>query len=228
MSWSMNTSIIHPVLSRWGAIRRNEFSLFFYALLVFLSGCATTPSTPERMDNICEIFRENTRWYRDAHASNKRWDVPIPIMMAIIHQESRFAADAKPPRQTCLWIFPGPRPSSAYGYAQAGNEAWAQYQESTGNSRADRDNFRDAIDFVGWYCHMSHLRCGISKHDAYSLYLAYHEGHGGFARKTYSKKGWLIAVAQKVNARANTYTSQLASCEGEFKKRPCCCLFWPF
>jgi hypothetical protein len=228
MSWSMNTSTIHLVLSRWGAIRRKEFSLFFYALLVFLSGCATTPSTPERMDNICEIFRENTRWYRDAHASNKRWDVPIPIMMAIIHQESRFAADAKPPRQTCLWIFPGPRPSSAYGYAQAGNEAWAQYQESTGNSRAYRDNFRDAIDFVGWYCHMSHLRCGISKHDAYSLYLAYHEGHGGFARKTYSNKGWLIAVAQKVNARANTYTSQLASCEGEFKKRPCCCLFWPF
>ena len=74
---------------------------------------------------------------------------------------------------------------------------------------------------------MSHLKCGIPEHDAYSLYLAYHEGHGGFARKTYSNKGWLIAVAQKVNSRANTYQSQLASCEGEFKKRPCCCVFWP-
>jgi len=75
---------------------------------------------------------------------------------------------------------------------------------------------------------MSHLKCGISKHDAFNLYLAYHEGHGGYVRKTYSKKNWLIAIARKVNSRANTYQSQFASCEGEFKKRPCCCLFWPF
>jgi hypothetical protein len=197
-------------------------------LLISMYGCATTPSTPEKVGNICEIFRGNKKWYRAAHASYKRWGVPIPIMMAIVHQESRFTDDAKPPRSKCLCILPGPRPSSAYGYAQAGKEAWKQYQESTGNTGADRDNFEDAIDFVGWYCHTSHVRCGISKDDAYHLYLAYHEGHGGFIRKTYKKKGWLIAVAQKVKARANTYKGQLASCEMEFKRRPCCCFFWLF
>jgi hypothetical protein len=197
-------------------------------LVISMYGCATTPGAPDKADNICEIFRDNKVWYRDAYTSYKRWGVPIPIMMAIVHQESRFTADAKPPRHKCLWIFPGPRPSSAYGYAQAGKEAWNQYQESTGNTGADRDNFRDAIDFIGWYCHTSHVRCGISKHDAYHLYLAYHEGHGGFIRKTYRKKGWLIAVAQKVKARANTYQGQLASCDKEFKRRPCCCFFWPF
>jgi hypothetical protein len=193
-----------------------------------MCGCATTPNTPEQVDNICEIFRENKEWYRDAHTSYKRWGVSIPIIMAIVHQESRFTADAKPPRRTCLWIFPGPRLSSAYGYAQAGKEAWGQYQESTGNTGADRDDFRDAIDFVGWYCHMSHRKCGISKGDAYHLYLAYHEGHGGFNRKTYTNKKWLIAVARKVSGKANVYKSQLASCERELKKKPSCCFFWPF
>jgi hypothetical protein len=226
MVLSMN--IYHPVPRRWREIRREVSFLLLWISVYFLFGCAATQINSEHMDNICEIFRENKKWYKDAHVSYKRWDVPIPIMMAIIHQESRFTADAKPPRQKCLCILPGPRPSSAYGYAQAGNEAWAQYKESTGNSGADRDNFRDAIDFVGWYCHMSHLKCGISKQDAYSLYLAYHEGHGGFSRKTYSNKGWLIAIAKKVDSRESIYQSQLASCEKEFKRRSCCCLFWPF
>lgn len=225
---SLNPSAILTLPRRWDAIHRGVSLFVLSGLLMFLYGCATTPSTPERVENICEIFRQNKKWYRDAHTSYKRWGVPIPIMMAIIHQESRFTADAKPPRRKCLWIFPGPRLSSAYGYAQAGKEAWNQYQKSTGNTGADRDNFRDAIDFIGWYCHMSHLNCGISKYDAYSLYLAYHEGHGGYNRKTYGKKDWLIAVAGKVKARANTYKTQLASCEREFRKRPCCCLFWPF
>jgi len=98
---------------------------------------------------------------------------------------------------------------------------------STGNRGADRDDFGDAIDFVGWYCDTSRKKCGISKQDAYHLYLAYHEGHGGYNRKTYQNKGWLLGVARKVQSRANRYTSQLTSCEWEFrKKRPCC--LWPF
>jgi hypothetical protein len=225
---SMNHYPIRTGPRRWRALAGNITLSVLLVWLMFLYGCAATPDTPERVDNICDIFRENKKWYRDAHTAYKRWGVPIPVMMAIIHQESRFTADAKPPRRRCLWIFPGPRLSSAYGYAQAGKETWNHYQESTGNIGADRDDFRDAIDFVGWYCHMSHLNCGISKHDAYSLYLAYHEGHGGYNRKTYRNKGWLLAVAGKVRARSDTYKNQLASCEREFKKRPCCCLFWPF
>jgi hypothetical protein len=149
-------------------------------------------------------------------------------MMAIIHQESRFKADAKPPRTKCLWIFPGPRPSSAYGYAQAGNATWKQYIQSTGKRRADRDDFDDAIDFVGWYGNLSHSKCRISKNDAYNLYLAYHEGHGGFNRKTYLKKGWLLKVARKVEKMAQHYKGQLAYCEKEFQKRGPCCILWFF
>jgi hypothetical protein len=147
--------------------------------------------------------------------------------MAVMHQESKFDAEAKPPRTTCLCIFPGPRPSSAYGYAQALDETWDKYKQETGNWGADRDNFADSIDFIGWYCNLSRKLCGISPNDAYSLYLAYHEGHNGFKRKTYKRKKWLQQVAGKVQRRAKTYTRQLASCKSEFQKGRGCCL-WPF
>jgi len=196
-------------------------------LLVFLfHGCAGTPQ-PKRIDNVCEIFREHSDWYEDAFDSYQRWGIPIPVMMAIMHQESKYVSDARPPRTTCLWIFPGPRPSSAFGYAQAKDETWEEYKKSSGNSWADRDDFGDAIDFVGWYCNLSSKKCGISKRDARNLYLAYHEGRGGFNRKSYKKKGWLLKVADKVQKRANKYKSQLASCEEEFRKGGGSCL-WPF
>ena len=221
-----------------GRMLRDEFYRRFYRLdglflkmvclllgVVSMHGCAGN-RPPENVDNICEIFRENTEWYEDALDSYNRWKISIPVMMAILHQESRYVGDAKPPRGTCLWIFPGPRPSSAYGYAQAKDETWEEYQDSAGSSFADRDDFGDAIDFVGWYCHLSSLKCGISKEDAYNLYLAYHEGRGGFNRKTYQAKPWLMQVAAKVQKRAGTYKSQLASCEKEFKSGGCC--LWPF
>ncbi len=194
---------------------------------IYLPGCIGAQHVHRYQDNICEIFREKRAWYSSAHASYRRWGIPIPVMMAIIHQESRFEAKAKPPRTTCLCIFPGPRPSTAYGYSQALDETWEKYKRFTGNRGADRDDFGDAIDFIGWYCNMSHTRCRIARNDAYNLYIAYHEGQGGFLRKTYQKKGWLRRVAGKVGSRARMYEKQLASCEREFQKRGCCCL-WPF
>ena len=54
--------------------------------LVFLGGCATSP--PDKLDNICEIFREKRSWYDDARESRQRWGTPISVMMAFMHQES--------------------------------------------------------------------------------------------------------------------------------------------
>ena len=194
---------------------------------IHLCGCVGAQHAPRYPDNICEIFRENRAWYRSAHASYRRWGIPIPVTMAIMHQESKFEAKTKPPRTTCLCIFPGPRPSTAYGYSQALDETWDKYKRSAGNRGADRDDFSDAVDFIGWYCNISHTKCSIAKDDAYNLYLAYHEGHGGFSRKTYRKKAWLRRVAGKVGSKARIYEKQLASCQREFQKRGCCCL-WPF
>lgn len=184
--------------------------------LLFLAGCATTP--PREMDDICAIFREKDDWYEEADDARGKWYSPIPVMMAIMHQESRFVDDAAPPRRRILGFIPGPRLSDAYGYPQAKDATWDTYRQSSGNSWADRDDFADAIDFIGWYNHISRKQCGIDPNDAYHLYLAYHEGHGGFNRRSFKDKAELKAVAKKVSARNRMYTRQLNVCEESLKK----------
>ncbi len=187
------------------------------ACLVLLTGC--TASTPRNVDNLCEIFREKDDWYDEAAGARDKWGSPIPVMMAIMHQESRFIADAKPPRKKYLGFIPGPRPSNAYGYTQALKSTWGEYKRDAGGFGSDRDEFDDAIDFIGWYNYQSWKRSGIARSDPYRLYLAYHEGHGGYNRGSYRSKQWLLAVAGKVQARSNRYAGQLASCEQELKSR---------
>lgn len=178
---------------------------------VQIAGCATSP--PDNVNNLCAIFDEKRGWYDEAKKAEKAWGTSVPVLMAIVHQESRFQARAKPPRKKILWLIPGPRPSDSYGYSQALESTWAAYQRSAGRYGADRDDFGDALDFVGWYNHQSFLRNGIKRNDSYRLYLAYHEGHGGFERKTYRDKTWLKAVAKKVSQRADSYRRQLNTCE---------------
>lgn len=175
---------------------------------------------PKEVDNLCKLFKEKPSWYHDAEASAKRWNSTIPIMMAIMHQESRFVKDAKPPRRKILWVIPGPRLSDAYGYAQARDSTWEWYMKDTDNWAANRRDFADAIDFVGWYNHKSHRIAKISKRDPYNLYLAYHDGQGGFIRKSYASKQWLLNVATRVARRAGRYEAQLQSCQADLRARP--------
>lgn len=188
--------------------------LLLFGILVI--SCSTAP--PEDIGNSCSIFEEKDSWYSSARDSYKKWGVPIQVQLAIIYQESRFVHDAKPPRQKLLWVIPWTRPSSAYGYGQIKDSTWEWYLKSAGRRWADRDDFDDVADFIGWYGDMSHRKLGISKSDAYSQYLAYHEGHGGFKRKTYKNKKWLIRVASQVAARAQRYSAQLRKCEDSLDK----------
>ncbi|MCP4465590.1 MAG: transglycosylase SLT domain-containing protein [Halieaceae bacterium] len=191
--------------------------LVLLGVSLLLSGC--TASQPKKTDNICEIFREKGSWYDKADDASKRWHSPIPVMMAIMYQESHFKAKARPPRSKLLGFIPWTRPSDAYGYAQAKDATWDIYQRDSGNNWSSRKDFGDAIDFIGWYNDTSHRRCNIRRDDPYHLYLAYHEGHGGFNRRTFKNKQWLKGVAKKVSARSRRYSSQLKSCEKEFQSK---------
>jgi hypothetical protein len=187
-----------------------KIKLFGFFIIVLLSGCSTNP--PQNINNVCSIYDEYYDWYLAADEVFNRWNVPQHVTMAFIYQESKFIDDARPPWEWFLWIFPKGRASSAFGYAQALDGTWLEYQRQTENWGADRDEFEDAVDFVGWYNHKSLIRNKINPHDAYSLYLAYHEGQGGFSRKTYNKKPWLLKVARKVEKRSNMYRDQLRKC----------------
>lgn len=187
-----------------------------------LGGCSTLP--PSNPNNLCDIFDDKPSWYKYARNAEKNWGSSIPVMMSIMYQESQFKHNAKPARRKILWVIPGPRPSNAFGYAQAKTDTWNEYQDAIGSRWARRDSFKDAIDFIGWYNRQSQRRSRIGLNDGYSLYLAYHEGHGGFNRATYQKKSWLINTARNVDSRAKQYATQLQGCEARFKRS----WWWPF
>ncbi|AUH65216.1 transglycosylase SLT domain-containing protein [Paracoccus zhejiangensis] len=167
---------------------------------------------PRNLDNACAIVAERPAYYRAMKSTERKWGVPVAVQMAAIHQESKFIGDARTPHQYALGVIPIGRQSSAYGYSQALDGTWEEYLRETGKRRAQRDDIRDATDFMGWYMHNSTRILGISKQDATSQYLAYHEGRSGFARQSYLNKSWLVRVAGQVGQRANMYRAQLASC----------------
>ncbi|WP_280178743.1 transglycosylase SLT domain-containing protein [Metapseudomonas lalkuanensis] len=191
-------------------------------IVLLLAGCATAP--PRAPDDLCAIFREYPDWYEDAREMEQRWGTPIQVAMAFIDQESSYRHDARPPRHYVLGFIPWGRVTSAYGYAQALDGTWDDYERATGDD-GSRSDFDDATDFIGWYTDASSRHLGLSKWDAYNQYLAYHEGRGGFRRGSYRQKPWLTQVARKVERQSATYGRQLQHCRAELEEGRG---WWPF
>ena len=185
--------------------------IYSIPLLVFLLTFITF--TPSNIDNACEMLQEKSDWHKASRFASKRWGVKVSVLLAIIHQESKFEARAKPPYVWLWGVIPWRRISSAYGYAQALNSTWKEYRYSEGSFFADRDEFDDAVDFVGWYCRKIHNELSIPLDDAQSLYLAYYEGIEGYRQRNYTKKAWLQKRASEVAKRTRLFQQQLSSCQ---------------
>jgi hypothetical protein len=181
-----------------------------------LISCVT--SQPQNITNVCAIFEEHRGWFKSAKLSEELWGIPVGVNMAVIYQESSFRARAKPERRRVLWVLPGPRISSAYGYAQALDSTWNEYKFISGKTRASRSDFNDAIDFVGWYNANSTRISNIAATDARNLYLAYHEGNTGFQQGSFRDKKWLIDTANRVQINSERFDSQLRGCQNELGK----------
>ncbi len=198
-------------IEQWISDRRPLSGAILLALIV--AACSSTPSGPPRVqDDICAIFAERPAWREAVLDSAIRWGAPVEIQMAILWKESNFRAEARPRKKYVLWVIPWGRASSAYGYAQAIDGTWDWYRRETGNSGADRDDFEDAADFVGWYMAKTMVSNGVLMNDAFSHYLAYHEGHTGFRRGDWRSKGWLQRTATQVADRAVRYRGQFHRC----------------
>lgn len=183
------------------------------AIVALVASCGGGDyKAPRNLENACAIVGERPAYLRAMKSAERRWGIPVHVQMATIHQESKFIGDARTPHQYALGVIPIGRQSSAYGYSQALDGTWDEYRKETGNRRAKRDNITDATDFMGWYMHGSSQRLGISKRDAASQYLAYHEGRSGFARQSYLSKSWLMRVSSQVGQRSEMYRGQLIAC----------------
>ena len=195
----------------------NNFFKLVSILLIFIVAC-TSNQLVNTADS-CIIFDQKKKWYKATKKSYDNWNTPIALQLAIINQESSFNQFAKPKRKKFLGIIPSSRPSTAFGYAQVTNPTWEWYKSRTGNINASRANFKDITDFIGWYSEQTEKILGISKKDAFNQYLAYHEGHNGWKKRSFNKKKWLIKAAKNVEINSNKYNTQLKKCEVQLNKR---------
>lgn len=196
--------------------------------IALLSGCSAVPGSgliedrdpPSNLDNACAILHEKPVWIDDLRLAKKEYGVNFSAILAMMYQESKFIHDARPIKASGDGLFSTPFASSAYGYSQALEMTWAHYKRSEGVSGVRRDDFGDAAMFMGWYVTQSGKQLGISKNDVYAQYLAYHEGQGGYSKKSFLKKPWLMGVAKKVKKRELMYAAQLNGCSLDSASAP--------
>ena len=183
------------------------------ALVLALSACASAPS---HINNVCRVFDQKNGWFENwrtaAEKSERKYGVPVPVLMATLRKESGFQHNAKPPRTMLLGFIPWKRASSAYGYSQALDGTWTQYQKETGNGSAKRNNFADAVDFVGWYHAKTVAKYSVAPNDAYNLYLAYYSGWTGYSRGSWRSNTSLQRTARETAEMAASYDRQMRSC----------------
>lgn len=154
---------------------------------------------PALMDNACTLLHARPHWRNALRGVRQRWRVEPWVILAFLHQESHFNPTAM-------------STSRAYGYAQIKDDSWDWYALKTGNRTGKRDRFDDAVDFIGFYVTKNVERNRVPLNDTKRQYLAYHEGLGGYERRSYLEKPWLLAVSDKVADRARRYKTQLAQC----------------
>jgi len=181
--------------------------------LLALSACA---GKPDRINDVCAVFAQNngwtSNWQRSANRASRKHGIPAHVLMATIRMESGFDGRARPPRKKILGFIPGKHISTAYGYSQALDGTWAEYQRETGDWSARRTNFADAVDFVGWYHGKSVRTLGIAPHDTYNLYLAYYSGHAGYARGSWRSNSAIQSYAKRTSDMAGRFAGQMQSC----------------
>jgi hypothetical protein len=174
---------------------------------LIVTGCATSGGKPpSNTANACSILDEKRGWENHVFDAARKWDVTPGTILAFMRQESGFRQDARPVDRN------GRRLSTAYGYSQALDGTWAQYERDQGQGK--RKSFEDSADFIGWYLDLVSKQASITKTDRRNLYLAYHEGPAGFRRGAYRAKAWLGPVSTRVANQAFTYDVQLRRCEG--------------
>ena len=182
-------------------------------MVLALSACATAPS---HINDVCAVFDQQdgffNNWQSAAERAERKYGVPVPVLMATLRKESGFKSNAKPPRTKLLGFIPWKRQSSAYGFSQALDGTWSQYQAEAGNFASRRTNFADAVDFVGWYHAQTAQKFGVAKNDTFNLYMAYYLGWSSYKRGDWRSNSSLQSYARDTDTMARNYASQLQGC----------------
>lgn len=157
---------------------------------------------PPPANETCALIASHKGWTEALANAEARWETPAAALLAVVRQESNFEV---PDRNN--------QPLAPYGYAQADSRTWSAYRTAVKRPRADRANFTDAVDFIGWYFAATRARTGAKYSDVTTHYLAYSRGQNrpGKASPAARKN------AAKVAAYAKAYAKDLAACPPTLK-----------
>ena len=116
------------------------------ALVLLAASCGVgSGKAPRQLDNACSILSERPTYLAAFKAAERKYGVPVHVQMATIYQESKFVSDARTPFRYAAGVVPLGRQSSAYGYSQALDGTWEEYQDQTGKRSARRDRIKDCL-----------------------------------------------------------------------------------
>ncbi len=179
-----------------------------------LTGC-TQLTYKDYSDNICKVIDSHYTWKSSLVRAQDAYGISPGLVLSVILHESSFKAKARPPAEKYLGFISW-QSATAYGYAQVKNETWKWYKSHNPGPFQSRTSFVDSVNFIGWYYKVFQQRLVKESYTQEStdadFYLAYHEGMGGFVRKTYLQKQWLMTKAGKVSELTNSYNKQLLKC----------------
>ncbi|MEC8461419.1 MAG: hypothetical protein VXY77_04405 [Pseudomonadota bacterium] len=150
--------------------------------------------------NPFNYYYHNPPIYRAHQVLAKRTQLHPAEAFAIIKHESNFRAHASYRRHWLYDIFVKPK-SSAYGYAQAIDASWHEYQKV--NPSAKRSHYLDSIGFIHWYIHKH--RSLFRNHSMTEHYKLYHDGP-----KNYQEQNLLVSeqVVRRVEQTYQQYKKE--------------------
>lgn len=152
-----------------------------------------------KADSICSVLKQHPAWLQAVQDTAKQWGIPANVQLAIVKEESDFQANAKNPEST------------ATGFAQVIDKSWDAYETAT-DHQYSRNDFRAAIGYIGWYAAQVQKYAKVNPSNAFGLYLAYHEGIGGYHHLATHPKPDVTRLAQNVAENAQLYSQQLVTC----------------
>ena len=171
----------------------------------------------DNIDNACLILKQNPDWHRALYRTQLVYRISIPVQLAFVRHESSFNHKARPVNNKKKWFIFNSYKSTAYGFAQVLNGTWDEFQTTFKNKKLKRTNFGHSVEFIGWY-NRKHINSGLDGNNISHLYLAYHEGLGGYKKKTYINKPCLVDYSNSVQKTSIKYSNQISSCNIKVKK----------
>ena len=167
--------------------------------------------------NPCQYFFTHPQRLQIHQSVANKWHISTGTQLAVLLQESNLSAYARADQRHWINRIFSTKKISAYGYAQAIDRTWGQYQQTQNKQFASRHNYHDATDFIGWYLSTISKQTHIPTTQTEKLYLAYHEGIKGYQKQTYKNKPQLQKISHKVAQQGQAIDQAIDQCQYQLR-----------